>query len=44
VPQEYANEVMVPMGYPKGRWGRPARKPAHEVTFFEQWGNRPTPL
>src|SRR5690348_5100267 len=44
VPQDYANEVMVPMGYPKGRWGRPARKPAHEVTFFEQWGNRPTPL
>jgi hypothetical protein len=35
--------VMVPMGYPKGRWGRPARKPAHAVTFFEHWGNRPTP-
>ncbi len=43
VPPEYANEVMVPMGYPRGRWGRPARKPAHDVTFFEHWGNRPTP-
>jgi nitroreductase len=40
VPPTYANEVLIPMGYPKGRWGRPARKPAAEVTFFERWGNR----
>jgi nitroreductase len=40
VPPNYANEVLVPMGYPKGRWGRPARKPAADVTFFEHWGNR----
>jgi nitroreductase len=40
VPQEYENEVLIPVGYPKGRWGRPARKPAGEVTFFEQWGRR----
>lgn len=40
VPPTYANEVLIPMGYPKGRWGRPARKPAAEVTFFEHWGNR----
>ena len=41
VPPTYANEVLVPMGYPKGRWARPARKPAAEVTFFERWGVRP---
>jgi nitroreductase len=41
VPPTYANEVLVPMGYPKGRWGRPARKPAAEVTYFEHWGARP---
>ncbi|MGH7935076.1 MAG: nitroreductase family protein [Candidatus Binataceae bacterium] len=41
VPDNYANEVLIPMGYPQGRWDRPARKPAAEVTFFERWGNRP---
>jgi nitroreductase len=40
VPPSYANEILVPMGYPKGKWGRPARKAAAEVTFFERWGNR----
>jgi nitroreductase len=38
VPPTYANEILVPMGYPKGRWGRPARKAAADVTFFERWG------
>ncbi len=36
----YANEILVPMGYPKGRWGRPARKAAADVTFFEHWGRK----
>ena len=40
VPPTYANEVLIPMGYPKGRWGRPERKPAAEVTFFDRWGRR----
>lgn len=40
VPETYANEVLVPMGYPKGRWGRPARRPAAEVTFFDHWGHK----
>ncbi len=38
VPPTYQNEILVPLGYPKGRWGRPIRRPASEVTFFEQWG------
>ncbi|MGA2412363.1 MAG: nitroreductase family protein [Candidatus Binataceae bacterium] len=38
VPKTYANEVLIPMGYPKGRWGRPARKAAADVTFFNKWG------
>jgi nitroreductase len=33
VPPEYANVALIPMGYPKGRWDRPERKPALEVTF-----------
>jgi nitroreductase len=40
VPGTHANEVLIPMGYPKGRWGRPARKAATDVTFFEHWGPR----
>jgi nitroreductase len=40
VPPTHANEILLPMGYPKGRWGRPARKAAADVTFFERWGQR----
>ena len=40
VPKEYANLALIPMGYPKGRWGRPERKPALSVTFWEKWGAR----
>jgi len=35
VPKEYANIALIPMGYPMGRWGRPDRKPALSVTFWE---------
>ena len=38
VPAGYENECLIPLGFPKGRWGRPARKAAAEVTFFEHWG------
>ena len=41
VPPEYANVILIPMGYPKGRWARPDRKPALQVTFWEKWGNSP---
>jgi nitroreductase len=40
VPPEYSNMVLIPMGYPKGRWARPERKPALAVTFWERWGER----
>jgi nitroreductase len=40
VPPEYANIALIPMGYPKGRWARPDRKPALSVTFWEKWGER----
>lgn len=36
VPSGYENEILIPLGYPKGRWDRPARKPARDVTFFDQ--------
>jgi nitroreductase len=40
VPSSYENEILIPLGYPKGKWDRPARRPAPEVTFFENWGSR----
>ena len=40
VPAEYSNAAMIPMGYPKGRWARPERKPALDVINWERWGNR----
>jgi len=42
VPPEYQNVALIPIGYPKGRWGRPERKPALEVTFWEKWGQAST--
>jgi nitroreductase len=33
---------IVALGYPSGRWGVAPRRPAHEVTFVERWGERPS--
>ena len=33
---------IVALGFPTGRWGVAPRKPAHEVTFVERFGQRPT--
>jgi nitroreductase len=41
IPSSYSNEVLIPIGYPKGQWGRPVRKAAVDVMFFERWGMRP---
>ena len=32
---------IVALGYPTGRWGVAPRRPVHEVTFVERWGQRP---
>jgi len=29
----------VPMGFPTGRWGVAKRRPVHEVSYRNQWGN-----
>lgn len=29
---------LVPMGYPRGRWGIAPRRPVHEVAYKNQWG------
>ena len=41
VPPEYANVVLIPMGYPKGRWARPDRKPALAGHILGKMGHSP---
>lgn len=40
VPTErgWSNAAAITCGYPLGRWGLAARRPVHEVTFAERWG------
>jgi hypothetical protein len=30
---------MMPIGWPRGRFGPVARRPVAEVTFADRWGN-----
>jgi nitroreductase len=34
-------QACVALGYPTGRWGVAPRRPAHEVTFRNRWGDPP---
>jgi nitroreductase len=29
--------ALIPIGYPEGCWGRPRRRPAAEVTYWDRW-------
>jgi nitroreductase len=35
--------ALIPLGWPRGRYGPTTRKPVHEVVSFDRYGNRPTP-
>ncbi len=37
--EDWKMACMVPMGYPKGRWGVAKRAPAHEVAYLNRWGS-----
>ena len=39
VPDGWHNTGCVTMGYPTGRWGRAERRPVHEVSFRNRWGD-----
>lgn len=41
VDEGWRQMACVPMGYPTGQFGVPPRRPAHEVTFKNQWGTEP---
>jgi nitroreductase len=34
--------AVIPMGYPKGRWGIAPRRGGHEVSFDNRWGTPPS--
>lgn len=40
VPKEegWKMSCCVPFGYPTGKWGVPARRPSHEVSYRNTWG------
>jgi nitroreductase len=38
VPAHVETAALIPLGYPRGRFARPARKPVHEVAYADAWG------
>ena len=37
LPEEVTTAAIIPIGYPKGNWGRPWRKPWQESTQWDRW-------
>ena len=40
VPQDVAIVALIPIGFPKGKFGPVSRTPAEELTYFDDWGKR----
>lgn len=38
IPPDVETAALVPLGYPKGRWGVAKRRPLEEVVFADTWG------
>lgn len=43
IPKEYGVVVMIPIGFPEGKFGPISRKPAAQVTHFDRWGQQTLP-
>lgn len=41
IPTGVETAALIPLGYPLGKFGRPPRTPAREVTYFDRWGQSP---
>jgi nitroreductase len=41
VEEGWRMQACVTLGYPTGRWGIAPRRPAHEVTYRNRWGEAP---
>ena len=40
IPDEFDTIALIPVGRPRGRWGRPLRTPSSEITHWNRWGQR----
>ncbi|MGE0822044.1 MAG: nitroreductase family protein [Candidatus Binatia bacterium] len=40
VPEDMEISALLPMGYPRGKFGRTKRKPVDEVLYWDRWGNK----
>jgi nitroreductase len=38
IPETVETAALIPMGYPRGRWGVARRRPVAEVSFADRWG------
>jgi nitroreductase/3-phenylpropionate/cinnamic acid dioxygenase small subunit len=38
IPADVDTVAIIPLGYPEGKWARPLRRPAREVTHWDRWG------
>ena len=41
LPRKVTPCAVIPLGWPRGRYGPTVRKPVHEVMSFDRYGNRP---
>jgi nitroreductase len=40
VPEDHGMVAIMPIGYPRGRFGRVSRRPIEELTHYDRWGRR----
>ena len=40
VPDNMEIAALLPMGYPRGKFGKTTRKPVDEVLYWDRWGNK----
>ena len=40
IPEEAQTMALIPVGWPKGRFGPPVRLPVEQVVYWEKWGDR----
>lgn len=40
IPEQVETMALIPLGWPKGRFGPPTRLPVEKVVYWERWGER----
>ncbi|HEY8172117.1 MAG TPA: nitroreductase family protein, partial [Dehalococcoidia bacterium] len=42
IPDDYETAAMIPVGWPRGKFGTASRMPVEKVTYWDTWGERKT--